>query len=277
MTAATAVNGGATTITKDLKARTARYFTPEPNKATRGAIVLFEVPHGEQGRRTDALVVNLYTAKPRIVGIEFKASRADWLTELRSPAKADAWIPHCDEWWLAAPEGIVDLDSNELPAGWGLLVPYKKVQMRAVVPAARKTVPAVPMWLLHEIAKKCDTMRLEELWQQHLKDAAEGEKARREAQQETQLDRVGEAALEDSRVLNDLIAASGLTRDRWLLMHRGRDSEPGRALLLAVGEYADRLTKIRNTDAEIGRIRAQLERALVDLDRPKRGYPGEPF
>lgn len=65
-------------------------------------------------------------------GHEVKVSRGDWLRELRDPTKADTWRQYCDRWWLVAPAGVARPD--ELPTGWGLLVPVGRV-LRAVVPA----------------------------------------------------------------------------------------------------------------------------------------------
>lgn len=79
-----------------------------------------------------------------IHGFEVKISRKDWLTELRQPDKALAFIPYVHYWWLViADQSMVVLD--ELPAGWGLLVPRGR-GLGAVVPAIRNenTLPMPP-------------------------------------------------------------------------------------------------------------------------------------
>ena len=41
-------------------------------------------------------------------GHEIKCSRADWLTELKSPEKSQEFIQHCDYWYLVVSDsGIV--------------------------------------------------------------------------------------------------------------------------------------------------------------------------
>jgi hypothetical protein len=56
-----------------------------------------------------------------IHGFEIKASRADWLTELRAPDKAEAFKPYMDHWWLVVTDPRIVRD-GELPEDWGLLV-----------------------------------------------------------------------------------------------------------------------------------------------------------
>lgn len=53
-------------------------------------------------------------------GFEIKSSRADWLTELRAPDKAEAFKRYCHRWWLVVSDARIVRD-GELPEGWGLL------------------------------------------------------------------------------------------------------------------------------------------------------------
>jgi hypothetical protein len=74
------------------------------------------------------------------LGFEVKTDRGDWLRELKDPSKAEAFSKFCDEWWIAA--GYVDLVKlDELPPGWGLLVPTPNGELRAV----RNAIKAVPL------------------------------------------------------------------------------------------------------------------------------------
>ncbi len=83
------------------------------------------------------------TAFPPVYhGHEVKVSRSDWLTELRDPGKAEAFRPHMHYWWLVAADRSVV--RNDLPAGWGLMVPHGPLTLRVVVPAALNVDP-VPM------------------------------------------------------------------------------------------------------------------------------------
>lgn len=71
--------------------------------------------------RTDFMAVGTWPSTGYVVhGYEIKASRSDWLAELRDPHKADAGIARCDYWWLAAAPGVVK-QLDELPFQWGYI------------------------------------------------------------------------------------------------------------------------------------------------------------
>lgn len=73
-------------------------------------------------RYADAVAFNLWKSRGYAVhGFEIKVTRADWLRELKNPAKADEVFGYCDHWWVVAAPGIVN--PNELPSNWGLLEP----------------------------------------------------------------------------------------------------------------------------------------------------------
>lgn len=74
-----------------------------------------------EGRGADCIAFNMFPSRNfKIIGFEIKASRGDWLNELRNGAKADIFVRQCDEWYIVqAKPGVVK--KEELPKGWGLL------------------------------------------------------------------------------------------------------------------------------------------------------------
>jgi hypothetical protein len=73
-------------------------------------------------RSCDAMAFNLWPSKGlEIHGFEIKASRPDWLNELKDPDKADAFKKYCDRWWLVGPRDIIK--KGELPPDWGFMWP----------------------------------------------------------------------------------------------------------------------------------------------------------
>lgn len=54
-------------------------------------------------------------------GFEIKVSRSDLLSELKNPAKASGMIGYCRYWYLAVAPGIIDLEKDVIPPGWGVL------------------------------------------------------------------------------------------------------------------------------------------------------------
>lgn len=85
--------------------------------------LFFEVAQstgGAAGRTADAVAMNMFPSRGLAVhGVEVKASRADWLRELKDPSKSEPVQRFCDHWWIAANAGIVNRE--ELPPTWGLL------------------------------------------------------------------------------------------------------------------------------------------------------------
>lgn len=83
-------------------------------------VLMFEYGAPQGQAVCDCIAVNTIASRNyKVVGMEFKASRSDWLREKRNPQKADYFVQRCDEWYIVAGGSFVDED--ELPEGWGLL------------------------------------------------------------------------------------------------------------------------------------------------------------
>lgn len=73
-------------------------------------------------RYADAVAVNLWPSRGlEVLGFEIKASRRDWVKELKSPSKSAEIQKYCDRWWVVA-GGANIVQAGELPPTWGLLV-----------------------------------------------------------------------------------------------------------------------------------------------------------
>lgn len=106
--------------THEIKAALAeKYKAPE-------YALIFEVGNGTGGnksRSADAVAMSLWPSRGlHLIGFEIKASRADWLNELKNPEKADAVGKYCDYWYLVVGDKKIVQD-GELPLGWGLIAP----------------------------------------------------------------------------------------------------------------------------------------------------------
>lgn len=131
--------------------------TPMP-----GGAFLPEVTHGRAGgRRADAIYVGFFSSRGRFaVGHEIKVSRADWLHELDQAEKAEVWATECHAWYVVAPS-IEVVHPNELPHGWGLMLPGRsKTQMQIVV-KAKVHEDRQPSWeATHAIVQRMDSLRM---------------------------------------------------------------------------------------------------------------------
>lgn len=143
---------------KELLARLERHYI-KPSDEMPGGMFMPEVVLN--GRRADALYVGFFASRgKRLVGHEIKVARSDWLHELDQPAKAEEWEQHCHSWYVVAPSTEV-VRPEELPEGWGLLVPGKSrtrldVKVKAAVHADR-----TPSWeATHALVQKADSLRM---------------------------------------------------------------------------------------------------------------------
>ncbi len=113
---------------------------PSPEWAT-----VFECANrtGGASRYADALALDLWSSRGHaLCGFEVKASRSDWLRELKNPKKSDANQQYCDRWFVVTEPGIGH--PGELPETWGLMERSKNGRGLSVVREAPK-LPAEPL------------------------------------------------------------------------------------------------------------------------------------
>jgi hypothetical protein len=108
-------------------------------------------------RACDALGIGLWPSRGcHLYGFEIKASRSDWLRELKEAAKAEAFVPYCDYWFIVAGSRDI-IKAEELPPGWGLIVPRGdglNIQVAATLNA--KPLP-MPRGMLAAFVKRAAT------------------------------------------------------------------------------------------------------------------------
>lgn len=130
-----------------------------------------------KSRNADLVVMDLYPSRGlELHGFELKVSRGDWQRELKDPLKAAAVAQYVDRWWIVAGDkSIVKVD--ELPAGWGLMVPTKtRDALRVVKPAPRlKPEPLSREFVAAMFRRACEASPYEEvLTQARVEGHAEG-------------------------------------------------------------------------------------------------------
>lgn len=108
---------------------------------------------GFDARRTaDLITMDLWPSKGlELHGHEVKVSRADWLTELRDPTKADEFRKYMHRWWLVVPD--VAIVRDDLPPEWGLMVVNGGTGARIVVQAPRLDPAPVPPTMLASLLR----------------------------------------------------------------------------------------------------------------------------
>lgn len=116
---------------------------------------------GTGERRADALYAGFTSASGRIlIGHEIKVSRADWRAELAKADKADLWADACHAWYIVAPSTAV-VPPEELPHGWGLMIPPRNrrgKRMQIIVKATVKEDHNPPWWAIRSFMARADTL-----------------------------------------------------------------------------------------------------------------------
>lgn len=101
--------------------------------------VFYDVPDNvglDSRRRADAIAFGMWKSVGRLIeGFEFKASRSDWLREVKQVEKADPFIERCDRWWLVTTDATI-AKLEEIPACWGWLS-LTPTGLRVQKPAAK--------------------------------------------------------------------------------------------------------------------------------------------
>lgn len=107
--------------------------------------LMFEVRDGagfSASRSCDAIAISTWPSRGlELMGFEIKASRADWLREVRNPEKADTFSVVCDKFYVVA-DGKDIVQPDEVPASWGWL---QRVGNRLVCEKAAPTLTPVPL------------------------------------------------------------------------------------------------------------------------------------
>lgn len=146
---------------QEIMARLQRHYI-KPGEEFPGGVFLPETAIDDHGvtRRADALYIGFTSASGRrLIGHEVKVHRSDWLAELAQPEKSEAWVRECHAWYIVAPSTDV-VPVEELPEGWGLMVPGRsKTRMDIKVKAALHA-ERTPSWkAMHAITVRQDTLR----------------------------------------------------------------------------------------------------------------------
>jgi hypothetical protein len=145
----------------------AHFIRPEDrlNRAGAGAVYLTEVTApGNSGRRADAVHIGLWQSRGagRIDVCELKVSRSDFRRELDKPQKAEAWWPYSTTFSIVSP-GVDITPPEELPPGWGLMVPGPRGRRFKTVVKPEEREPSLTIGLLMTLLKNTETTRVNDL------------------------------------------------------------------------------------------------------------------
>lgn len=247
--------------TSDLLAQLHAHFI-KPDETWAGAVCLTEVTAPTTTRRADLVHIGLWNSRGAggIDVCELKTSRADFRREIDQPAKAEAWWPYCNRFWIVSPHESVT-PPEELPDGWGLMVPGKARRFRVVVkPAEHEAKLSVP--LLVTLLKCTETTRVNAVQAERDKLRGEHYQEMQKARAEARMNRADPAVKARLELLDQLEAALGAKLDKypWVdtQIHPHAAAEALKAL--AAGANA-----VRYAQEHARREAERLERASEEL------------
>ena len=211
-------------------------------------------------RFADAIAVNLWPSRGhQIAGFEIKVSRADWLKELRDPAKSASVQQYCDVWYIVAGEGIVE--SGELPTTWGL-IEVRGMMTTIHTPAPKLTPTPITKEFFAALIRRAHA-QVEELSQNKIQDAwaeVETRVAKRVAEESVHLKAQAESQL---RHLRDFEKRTGLSFNDFE-MPPASVVTMAKALLRLPGWSDDPVAKLRSLVEPLKSAATILERAVHD-------------
>lgn len=137
----------------------------KPGADRDGEILIPEVEAPGSSRRADLVRVGMWRSRGAGIDVhEIKVSRGDWRRELDDPAKAEAWWPYSNRFWIVTPPGLIR--PEELPAGWGLMEfprAGRSRRFRTVVPAVTRDDLQLTVPLLVQLLRRADNQRLAQI------------------------------------------------------------------------------------------------------------------
>jgi hypothetical protein len=193
-------------------------------------------------------------------GFEIKASRADWLKELKTPGKSAEVQQYCDFWWVVAEKGIVE--DGELPPTWGLLERHGS-QLRCKREAPKLSIMPVSDEFLAALFRRLAEAQAE--WIPRSEISSELTQRYQEGMADGQRISAGEAELavrEATRLQKSIEAferASGVKITRW------NAGDVGAAVKVVLGGDADKIeTNLRRLAQQARDIASDIDRRLSE-------------
>lgn len=229
--------------------------------ADSGFAVLTEVGDATGVKHTrwaDALVMNLWPSRGlELHGYEVKVSRSDWLKELREPSKAEAIARYCDRWWIAVGDASI-AKTDELPRGWGLLVP-KADGLRVAKQASLLKPKPVTREFLAAIFRRCTEQSADVEREQKIRNDG-WEQGTRDAKRDVARELSNYADLK--RAISKFEEVSGVKiRDTWRIESIGKAVET-----VLNGEHKPHIWHLAQLSDAMNRIQKILEPFIPEIE-----------
>lgn len=244
----------------------------KPGETWAGAVCLTEVTAPAGVRRADLVHIGLWNSRGagQIDVCELKTSKADFRREIDEPAKAEAWWPYCNRFWVVSPHESIT-PPEELPQGWGLMVPGKARRFRVVVkPAEREANLSVA--LLVTLLKCTETSRVNAVRDEQRRLQAVHYQEMQAALAEARMNRADPGVKARLELLDRLETALGTSLTSYAWGDGLRPEDVAEALrIVAAGEAAR-----QDAQSRAQRAAEQLERVARELTEKARALRAIP-
>jgi len=99
-------------------------------------------------RRADAIAMNMWPSRGlEMRAFEIKVSRSDLKSELKDPAKAEAFAKYCDNFYLVVPKDLIT-EEMDIPFTWGIItVSNGKCKITKKAVQNTNKVPLTPQFM----------------------------------------------------------------------------------------------------------------------------------
>lgn len=212
-----------------------------------------------RSRSLDFMIINLWQSRGlSVTGIERKSNRADWLKELKNPAKQENHFKHCDYFYLLTDkEGVARLD--EIPDSWGWYH-INQSQILKTMKAAPKLTPlpierSLMCAMLRRAAAKEKYVHVDTL-ETHI--AAKAEELQKE--RNTTLKYKADGYDNLKRIIDEFYEASGIN------LHHGRGDIPkntGEAVKLIMNSGLETYTNgLERIEAQVKHIHQAISEKI---------------
>lgn len=252
----------------------AHYIAPKQGATDGGAFAHEVSVNGTWGigsRRADAIYAGFTSASGRIlIGHEVKVSRSDWRAELDDPEKSSDWADACHAWYIVAPSTEI-VPPEELPHGWGLMIPPKASshrRFRTVVKAGVKEDHDPPWWAVRSFMARLDTLasqdvhsRISDIYSEARSEVAEEVESLRRRLESQRIDDDSASRLS---ILDRLESLVGMSISSWLTDLEREVTSCG-DLVDAVALLRS-LRRISEGSARVNVIKDDLGKSLESLD-----------
>jgi hypothetical protein len=229
---------------------------------------------GWAGNRTaDAIALSLWPSRGlHLHGFEVKTHRSDWLRELRQPDKTEEGVcRYCHFWWIAASEGVIFHDQDDVPESWGVYE-IRKGRVYTIKKAPQLSPEPPDVGFVAAVLRKVTeatvpTSAVDEIVRERVeaeRDRWTKGSARRAEDTERTLERLREQVME----FQD---AAGFTEQKLTIMNlygwRKRPKEIGAAVKLVLdGGLDGKRDELTRTRDRFQQISDELT-ALLDVDK----------